>query len=110
MNTNNVYFADIRRIVSGKYSGNNFWSASVKFETRFVRQTLVFYKGDNKCIDLIGKGRIPLGKDYFSGIGTEYIDPYSLIPFNEVVEQYRRNLPKCLIRRKASQYLYPNKK
>ena len=65
MNTNNVYFADIRKIVNGKYYGDSILNAGVKFETVFLRQSLVLYKGDNKCIDLIGKGRIPLGKDYF---------------------------------------------
>ena len=109
MNTNNVYFAEIHRIISEECFDNNIWNAKVKFETKYVRQTLVFHKGDNKYIDLMGKGMIPFGKDYCSIVGTEYISPSSLIPFNEVVEQHRRNLPKCLIRRMATKHLYTKK-
>lgn len=109
MNTSNVYFAEICRITDRKTEGNSIYTARAYFETTFFRTTFVFDKGDGKYLDLIG-GRVLLGEyDYCSKVGTEFVDVSSLTPFNEVVGQHRRNLPKCLIRRKAFQHLYKDK-
>ena len=101
MNTYNVYFAEIYRIIKREVTGDNLYNMRAHFETEFFRITLVFDKGNGKFLDLFGNRILSSSHDYCSDVGTELVNTKSLTPFNEVIGQYRQNLPKCLIRKKA---------
>lgn len=106
MNTNNVYYAKIYRLMDIETYGSDFSSLGKNFKLSFSRDALVYEKSNGKFYDLLGKKHLSSDLDWCAKIGMEFVDIKSLIPFNIVVNQNKENLSKRKIKK---MYIYHQK-
>lgn len=99
MNTNNVYYAKIYRVIDKKTYGSNLYDYETVYKASFSRDTLVYQKSNGRFYDLLGKKHLNCYFDCYSGIGTEIVSAEHLIPFNAEVNQTKENLSKRKIKK-----------
>ena len=90
MNSNNVYYAKIYRLVE---------KDGYIFKGTFSRYALVYQKSNEKFYDLFTKRYLNADFDVFSKYGTEIVGVKNLIPFNSIVNQTKENLSKRKIKK-----------
>lgn len=103
MNTYNVYYAKIYKVIKKEFiPGKNLLDSGINTTGSFERTTIV-YKNKNKnknkeFIDLFSKRKLQL--DPFTlDIGDEFINAKSLICFNNIIDNTKTNLSKSKIKK-----------
>jgi len=100
MNTNNVYFTKIFRIINIEpYFGKTLLDSGYSFSFGFSRDTLVYQKSDDQFYDLLAGKILKAEPTFCSKLGTEIVSVKHLIPFNTIVNQNKKNLSKCKIKK-----------
>jgi len=99
MNTNNVYYAKIYRLINIEKYGSNLYNYGKTFKSAFSRDTLVYQKSNGRFYDLLGKKHLNGDFEWSSEIGTEIVSAEHLIPFNTEVNQNKQNLSKRKIKK-----------
>lgn len=104
MNTNNVYCAEVYRLIKTEISGGNILELVKCYKASFSRDTLVYQKQDGRFYDLLGKKYLKCAFDLCDEIGTEIINVERLIPFNTQVNQTKDNLSRSKIKKLYVEY------
>lgn len=99
MNTYNVYYANIYRVVKQEFiRGKDFLDSGINTTGSFERTTIVYKNKYSEFYDLFSKRKLQLDPSTLD-IGDEYINPKSLTCINNIIDNTKTNLPKSKIKK-----------
>lgn len=100
MNTNRVYYAKIYRVIEKEFTpGKTFVFSKINYKSLISRTTLVYDKKESsEFFDLFSKELLQADTCNLD-IGDEFIDPKSLIPLNNIINNTKTNLSKSRIKK-----------
>lgn len=99
MNTYNVYYAEIYKVIKKEFiPGKNLLDSGINTTGSFERTTIVYKNKNKEFIDLFSKRKLQLDPSTLD-IGDEYINPKSLTCINNIIDNTKTNLPKSKIKK-----------
>lgn len=100
MNTNRVYYAKIYRLIKKEFiPGKTFLLSKINYKVVTSRTTLVYDdEKKSKFFDLFSE-RVLQTDTWNLSIGDEFIDPESLIPLNNIINNNKTSLSKSKIKK-----------
>lgn len=99
MNTNNVFYAKIYRLIYIKTFGNNIYNYGRTYKAMFSRDTLVYKKSNGKFYDLLDKKYLNSNFAWSDEVGTEIVSIKHLVSFKEAINQVPQKLSKSKIKK-----------
>ncbi len=106
MNINNVYYAEIYRLTNIERKKG---TVDLIFKSNLTRNTIVYNKNNGEFYDLLANKTLAGSYKLGDLKGSEKVDLESLIPFDNLIKQSRKNLCKREVIKMYKEYMNINK-